>query len=257
MINLPLTVIIPNRDRMSPSLKGTDFLFESLKRQTVNNFKILVMDGGSSNFSELKEWLISKQIPNLSILQKVMVGKFHKTLLNNTAIRLCDTEYIMTTDADMFFASKFFETLMKHLSPDMFIESRTMYWKPTTANLIYSGKLNPFDDLESCKIGRIKKRTTSGGCQCGHKSIWNKIRGYDERYMGWGSEDTDLTSRISKAGFQIRWLGESLESIMLFHQPHDKINPTQDMQDQYRNLTYLQNIKTHEANPEGWGGIKQ
>jgi predicted glycosyltransferase involved in capsule biosynthesis len=160
----------------------------------------------------------------------------------------------MTTDADIFFAKEFFELLINSLDPKNFIESRTMYWKNNIVSQIYNGTLDPFNNLNSCRIGRIKKRTTPGGCQCGHISMWKKVRGYDERYLGWGSEDVDLLARISRAGYGVKWLGEDRESIMVFHQPHDKIDHEEDMRDQNINLGYYRNITTYEANPNGWGG---
>lgn len=260
-MSIPLTVIIPNRDRMCATSNGTKLFLESIRRQTAHNFKVIIIDGGSENYSEIKEYIDSFNIENISVIQRVIIGKFHKTLLNNIAIRKAETPFIMTTDADIFFAKEFFETLIDGLTPEVFVESRTMYWKNGIANSIYEGRLNPFDDLDSCKIGRIKKRTTPGGCQCGHVDIWNKVRGYDERYLGWGSEDVDLLDRVIKAGYRVKWLGESRDSIMVFHQPHGKIDHEEDLRDQDRNLKFYRNIRTCAANPNSWGdvtdGVKQ
>lgn len=248
-----LTIIVPNRDRMSPDSKGTEFHLESIKRQTLHNFNYVLIDGGSKNFTELSEYVKSKNIPNLSIMQRVLEGKWHKTLLNNYAIRRTDTSYIMTTDADIFFAKEFVEVLSSYLNPSEFIESRTLYWKDNITSKIYRNELDPFNNLEVCKNGRIKKRTTPGGCQCGHRDIWEKIRGYDERYVGWGSEDVDLLRRVGMAGYKTKWLGENRETIMVFHQPHGKIDYNEDMRDQNRNLGFYNSVKTYEANANGWG----
>lgn len=254
-MTIPLTIVVPNRNRMCPLSKGTEYFFESLKRQSNTNFKLMIIDGGSTNYGHLRSYVGKFHIPNLHIFQRIIQGKFHKTLLNNIAIRKATTPYVMTTDADILFAKDFVDTVIKNLSPEEFIESRTFYLKPGVTQRIHNGELNPFINLDACKIGRIKKRTTPGGCQCGHKDIWGKVRGYDERYLGWGSEDVDLLARVTKAGYKVKWLGESSESIMVFHQHHSKIDIAEDMRDQNRNLTYYNNIKAYAANPEGWGDI--
>jgi len=248
-----LTIAVSNRNRMAPDNKATKLWVSSIENQVNKNFDVIAVDGGSKNYTELKDFL-SKH--NIFCIQHIIGEKFHRGLLNNVGVRNAKTPYIACSDADMFFAPKLFDTVISMLDPNKFIESRTMYWKDDFINKIYKGILDPVKNIDSCKQGRIKKRTTAGGFQCGHIDIWNKIRGYDERMDGWGSDDVDLVARVGMAGFKIKWLGESLESIMLFHQPHDKPNYIQDMKDQYKNLDFYYNIKSYAANPDGWGGIK-
>lgn len=247
-----LTLVISNRDRLCIDSNSTNLWIRSIMNQQYRDFNVIVVDGGSKNYTQIKNYLSNYGIV---CIQYIIGEKFHRGLLNNVGIRKSNTPYIMASDADMFFAPEFFLTVYNNLSPNVFIESRTMYWNTTIAKKIYSGELDPVKDLKSCKIGRIKKRTTAGGCQCGHINMWEKVRGYDERYIGWGSEDVDLLQRVHRAEFRVRWLGESIDSIMLFHQPHEKFNYKQDMKDQYSNLEYYKNIKTYKANHDGWGGI--
>ena len=247
-----LTIVCSNRDRLSVDNIATKLWIRSIKNQTVKNFRVIVSDGGSKNYGEISKLLSD----NISCVQHVLGEKFHRNLLNNVGVRAAKTPYIMTSDVDMFYGPDFVKTIIENLNPTTWVQSRTMYWKGDIVHKINNGEIDPSKDINACRIGRIKKRTTAGGCQCGHIDIWNKVRGYDERYIGWGSEDVDLVRRVSMANFRVRWLGETLDSIMLFHQPHRKINYKQDLKDQYSNLRYYQNIRRHDANPEGWGGIK-
>ena len=159
----------------------------------------------------------------------------------------------------MFFATKFVETVINELSPRKFIESRTLYWKSCFAKRIYNGELNPIKDIESCKIGRIKKRTSCGGMQCAHIDQWNKVRGFDESMVQWGSEDYDLLLRMSHVCKTI-WIGESRESIMLFHQPHykssDQIKADLEAQDKNKKIMSLSKQNPERiVNCDGWGGV--
>jgi len=254
-----LSIVVTNKDRLDPKSLSTQWFIKSLKWQDSNGFSILVVDGGSKNFDELANYIRSKNdkgtVPIELIQHKTTDKFFHKTLLNNVGIRRSSGDYIMTTDADILFGKSFITRLYSKLKYDVFLESRVMYWKSSAVKKIYSGELDPYDDLDSCKIGRIKKRTTPGACQCTYKDNWHVLRGYDEKYIGWGSEDMDLLMRAGILGLKTIWLGETTEDIMLFHQPHDK-NIKRELEEQELNKARLNSIKSYRVNPSGWGAIK-
>jgi len=229
---------------------------KSIQWQTYKDFELLIADGGSSNYGEIKEYFDDSklEIP-MRIVQCKIGDAFERARLNNVGVRNAQAEYIMTTDVDMLFGKDFVSTLMDKVRPDFLVESRTMYLKNKPAHMIYSGEINPYNDIDNCKIGRIKKRTTAGGCQCMHINSWNKIRGFDESYIGWGSEDYDLLTRAKKAGIKVKWMGESKESIMIFHLPHAR-NTKKDLEYQEKNKKILANISGYEVNLDGWGDIK-
>lgn len=254
MSNL-LTVCVPNRDRLANN-NETKLFFRSLAWQTNKNFDFIIVDGGSKN---IKDWqkIANEHMPRLRIISRPVVGEFNKPLLNNIGIRSAKTPYILTTDADIMFAPKFIEKVMGAMREGNLIEFRTMYWKEPTVKRIFSGEVDPERNLDACKDGRIKKRTTCGGCQCMHINDWTKIRGYDERFTGWGSEDQDLMTRARMAKIREKWIGESMEGIMLFHMPHfkDKDLVAAEYVQQERNKNMLYHTRSIAANPEGWGDI--
>ena len=97
------------------------------------------------------------------------------------------------------------------------------------------------------------------GCQCGHIDQWNKVGGFDEDFVGWGSEDYDLYTRMQGSRAKIKWLGETVESINLFHQHHEKPDIKGDLECQEANKKILNKSmggkRPYKANPNGWGGI--
>jgi predicted glycosyltransferase involved in capsule biosynthesis len=255
-----LTITASNRDRLDLNKNITKFFIRSLENQTTQNFEVLIADGGSKNFEELKEYFDSRGcFPLIRIVQEPLGEKFERARLNNVGIRNATTPYIMTTDVDMFYGPKFVEQITRNLASDVFIESRTMYWKGNHTKRIYNGELDPFNDLKSCKNGRIKKRTTAGGSQTAHIDQWTKVRGFDEEFIGWGSEDFDLLTRMLRSGVKVKWVGESRESINLFHQHHGKPDIKGDLACQNENKKLLNRAmsgkRPYMANPNGWGGI--
>jgi GT2 family glycosyltransferase len=249
-----------NRNRLNLSKNITKFFLRSLEEQTNKDFEVLIADGGSDNYEELKEFFASRECePLIRIVQEPLGEKFERAKLNNVGIRNARTPYILTTDVDMFFGPEFVEEIIKRLDPKTFVESRTMYWKARITKKIYEGEWDPWENLAQCKVGRIKKRTTAGGCQCAHIDQWTKVGGFDESFVGWGSEDFDLLTRMKRSGARVRWMGECRESINLFHQHHPKPNIKEDLACQEVNKKILNKSmngkRPYRANPKGWGGI--
>lgn len=88
-MEITTTIIIPNYNGLS----FMEPCFESLKEQTVRNFKVLVVDNGSTDGSV--EWLKEHRIP--SIFLKENTG-FSGAV--NTGIRAADTPYVLLLNND-------------------------------------------------------------------------------------------------------------------------------------------------------------
>jgi hypothetical protein len=254
---LKLTITASNKNRLKRGDKASEWFVKSIQWQTFTDFELLIADGGSDNYEDLQDWLGNYDGPiPMRLVQHKIGDVFLRALLNNVGVRNAKAPYIMTTDVDMLYGPKFVETLVGKLGPNVFVESRTMYLKPKAVALIYNVVADPCTNIDDCKRGRIKKRTTAGGCQCTHIDNWSKVRGFDESYFGWGSEDQDLLRRVQKAGIRVRWMGESKKSIMLFHQPHVRPNVKRDLEHQEENKKRLESITDYAVNPDGWGGKK-
>jgi len=254
---MKLTIVAPNRDRLDFTQPASRLFLKSIQWQDCLNFNLLLVDGGSKNYDELKSYIqcYDQKIP-VHMIQYKLGKDFNKPILDNFGIRNAKTEYIMTTDVDIVFAPQFVSELIKLLEPNVMVESRAMYWYNNNAESIYKSDKNQYN-IEELRVGVIKKRTTCGACQCMHHKSWERIRGFDEQYYGWGSEDYDLYYRARLSGLKAKWMGESLDSIMVFHQPHFKSNEQirEDLKTQEVNKRRLANVRSFVVNPNGWGGI--
>ena len=88
-MEIKTTIIIPNYNGLS----FMEPCFESLKEQTVRDFKVLVVDNGSTDGSV--EWLKEHRVP--SIFLKENTG-FSGAV--NTGIRAADTPYVLLLNND-------------------------------------------------------------------------------------------------------------------------------------------------------------
>jgi len=255
-MNPKLTIVASNKDRLQLDNLLSQWFLKAIQWQTYIDFELLIADGGSSNYEEIKSYF-EKHNGNISmrIVQYKFKGPFQRALMNNVGIRNARSDYIMTTDVDILLAKDFVKTLMKYVGENKFVASRTMYLKSKQVKMIHNKKLNLYNDFTSCHLGRVKKRTTIGGCECMHINGWNKVHGFNEKYIGWGSEDYDLYTRVGKAGIKRVWLPEKREQCMLFHQSHPKTDIKKDLEYQKSNKKILNNIKSFVANENGfWGG---
>lgn len=252
-----LTLGISNRDRWQPGTDVSNWFEKSIENQSCKDFEVLIADGGSQNYEELVQYCNDRDgTIKFNIIQHKIGKAFERARLNNVAIRNAQTPYVLTTDIDMFFADYFVKTILENCAKNTFLEARTLYWKKPMVDLIYSGQINPLTHLDDARRGRIKKRTSAGGCQCAHISAWEEVRGFDERMVGWGSEDYDLLLRMKKAGFHVKWLCESRDEVMVFHQHHAKDDLKFDLACQEQNKKVLHdNSPDRKINPSGWGGL--
>ena len=250
-----LTVVIPNKNRLDINTNSTKWLLKSLQWQVCNDFfDVVFVDGGSNNYKEIKQFIESYNGKySMKVLQKDIEG-WNKCLLNNFGIKNATGEYILCTDADMIFAKNFISTVIENLEENTFIEAKTMYLKGFISNRIYSGELDPYNNLDTCKVGRIKRKTTCGGCQCTHIKNWTKLRGYNEE-VAWLGEDQEILARAYRIQLNVKWIGEEWNNVMIFHQPHEVRNNTQEELNKKWSNRYLSRHPNLDINKNGWGGM--
>lgn len=101
------------------------------------------------------------------------------------------------------------------------------------------------------KKGRLDP-AGKGGCVFVDTYTFFELRGYDERFYGWGAEDNDLAKRLEDHRVSIAHL--LTEGIVAMHQFHDRpqrFNPRTE-----RNRELLATSRTVCRNDGGWGGFK-
>ena len=249
-----ISIVISNRDRFDIESNSTIWFINSLKNQEFKYFELNIVDGGSKNINQVKKFAQFFNDFQINIIKTKMGDLFERAYLNNVGVRNSNFDYILCTDADMFFAPYFLKDVNNVLNKNNFVESRTMYWRHKMTNMIYKNKIDPFNNLDRLKKGRIKQRTTAGGCQCAHIDVWNKVCGYNEDMKGWGGEDIELLERVMVHGYPVVWLGEDSKTIGLFHQPHKK-DCAKNVEEFEENKKIMLKSKKNLYNEE-WGKIR-
>jgi len=85
------------------------------------------------------------------------------------------------------------------------------------------------------------------------RALIETMRGYDERFYGWGGGDTELDKRLREHGIDLVFLHDHGGPTAL-HQWH-RLTPTRESEFTARNRNLLARPSGFVQNPGGWGGV--
>ena len=204
MIELPLiSVVIPcyNDGMYLPET------LEHLKKQTFQNFEIIIVNDGST---DLKTLDIFKKIdldPSINILHKPN-GRMSSA--RNFGVKHAKGKFIAALDADDFFHPSFFEKAIKILNEKEDIAVVTSYMQ----------LFGDYKKVSKPRGGNEYNFLFSNQCPaCAmvRKSSWDTVGGYDEA-MVYGYEDWEFYIRITQMGWGIHVIPE----ILFFYRQTEK-----------------------------------
>lgn len=199
--------------------------------------------------------------PNAHIIRvDRKTGFFHKARALNIGIKEVRTKFLCVTDADQIFQDNFFNIAYDHLVKD---ESKFLMCKTHFLNAIPRGfTLKDVHAKYSYLIDLCKKEELrflgDGNCNATLTQWFTKVQGYDENYIGYGAEDSDLVFRALKSGLNRTWL--ETETSMI-HLPHEQLGEYYDKKYKAANKArFNQSIKQPNphliANPNGVWGVR-
>jgi glycosyltransferase involved in cell wall biosynthesis len=206
---VPISIIVSYRDRdISLAMR----FFKSLQNQTYKNFKVYLIDYGSTieNSSIIKN-LVAKY-PFSNYIYSDTLGHFwNKSKALNIGIKRCLTQFILTTDIDIIFPENFLEIILDHIRPD-----RILYCYPIHLEKNFSN----WNELHRRNENKYGNKRMLGSCMCVATEIAKSVQGYDEHYYFWGKEDLDFYYRIISLGLEEIWLNPTTK---IFHQWHPRL----------------------------------
>lgn len=169
----------------------------------------------------------------------------------NYASRFVDskTTHFVFTDADMIFPHEWVRCAAESVKDD-----RTVWL--TDSRDLGARPLRPFDLAALALLSVPHDRVGEGAAMIVPVTWFREVRGFDEFYQIWGSEDNDLTARARQAGLNVAWLPD----VFVAHQYHRRDWPTAAQFAQVRNnREYLKRITFGDdvhivRNHERWHG---
>jgi glycosyltransferase involved in cell wall biosynthesis len=251
MSNKKVTIIFPFRDRDGKRVNSS---LLSLKEQTIKDFEVIFVDYGSQ---EHYAKAIKEIVDAYDFATYHYVG--HKGLLWNKSkalnfgIRKAESDYVITADVDILFKVNFIETVLEHAQPQSFSLFSIGYLSQQETQ-----KQQLQLNLNSVKVS-FEGETFGIGLFS--KADLTNIRGLDEFFHFYGSEDEDLNLRLTLSGVK----NNSIKDVLLYHQWHPRYPKKKD--NQLTMLPRLNNIlrlnqrhyllhkeqQTTTVNTDNWG----
>jgi hypothetical protein len=199
---LTTSVIIPIYNLQKHRLRNFNFVLQRCLESKVNEIIIVEQIHQQSTL----------QLPEDDRIEHVLVNtdlrSVHKTLLCNIGAEKATGDYLIFNDADIY---------VKLNDVIDCIEDRDQVIKPFE----YFAKFDEESTTSFIERKRVRVKNVSmiydlgAGALVIKRELFLEIRGYDERYMGWGFEDKEFSDRISKI-YDIKTL--DLKGVHLHHE---------------------------------------
>jgi len=247
--------------------RALEIVLQSVAWQSILPHEVLIADDGSAN--DTADIIKKAQSIFPFVIKHFWQEdiKKRKTRINNIAIANATCEYLIFIDHDMVLHPKFIEDHLSLAKPGFFVNgSRFLVNQQSTDSLLAKENITPSDlnklrgknNLNRIRIPALARFLASRyqtrddmahivrGC---NMAFWKKdlfaVNGYDERYQGWGREDSDIAIRLFNNGIKKR-------SIKFggigYHLHHKEGNKTDD--DLYvRMMTHAMETKSRWAEP--------
>lgn len=246
-----ITIVFAYRDRASHRI---GLSLQSLAQQSLQNFEVIFVDYGSQPYYSKP---VKAIVAQFSFASYYYVGHqgllWNKSKALNYGIKQAETPYIITADVDVIFAPDFIATAMKQIETPCFLLFKIGYMSKNESQQ-QLGALN-FKTITTTHTG------DTYGVGLYSKEALETVRGVDEFFHFYGSEDEDLNTRLQAAGFTLK----RCTKLMLYHLWHPRYPQKNDkaltLQPRLYNVLRLNQRhflehkaqKAIQANPKTWG----
>jgi glycosyltransferase involved in cell wall biosynthesis len=192
-------------------------VLRSVSAQTVAPDEVLIADDGSKNdtLEAIKEWQASTRIPSHHLWHAD--EGFRRSRILNQAIIRASTEYLIFLDGDTIAHPYFVHDHRQVARRGQFVQGHRCFVERNAAPAFGNGHFNK-DRARALWSGQISairnsfrwpspwrriSNNTKGVRGC-NLAVWREdliaVNGFNEEFVGWGREDTELTVRLLNRG---------------------------------------------------------
>lgn len=221
------------------SPKFLKLVLDSVRQQELLPDEVIIADDGSGEETRM---LIDEErktfpLPLLHIWQEDKGFRAAKS--RNNGVKASSGDYIIFVDGDIILDSRFIRDHKFFIRKGYFVQGRRVRLNQQRSEMIVNQMEIPrlhffsrgilsnrvhlihnkvFRNLYACK-GRSQRGESIITANLG---VWKadllKVNGFNEEFVGWGMEDSELGIRLMNAGVRMRFLKFSAIGIHLFHE---------------------------------------
>lgn len=246
-----LTIIFAYRDR---EVERVRLALTTLEEQTDQGFEVLFIDYGSH---PEKAEQVKSMVREFNFVSYHYIGHpgliWNKSKALNYGIKMTNTAYVVTADVDILFHKEFIKSCHSYKNLKKYTLFRIGYLSEESSKIqkqsLQLEGIKPMFEGDTFGIGLYPTATLM------------KIRGLDEFFHFYGSEDEDLNHRVQLAGISL----VRCDDILMYHLWHPRYPKERDyeltIQPRLSNIMrinqrhYLRNktLSTMIPNNKFWG----
>lgn len=185
--------------------------FESLARQTHQNFEVIFVDTGSGRSLAAK---VKKLVESFEFAKYIYTDTrgmyWNKSEAINIAAKQAKASLVLSADIDMIYEPNFVEVMLSKADQDSMVNAYHHFLPKKFEDWGNESKYK--NELEYSGI-----LYTGPGLMC-PTNVFLDIHGYDEYYRLWGAEDDDLVERLVDYGLKRKHI--SPDETGMYHQWH-------------------------------------
>lgn len=262
-----LSIVIPIGNRYGSRVINT---MKGIEQQTISNIEVIVVDYGSELMCHKK--LMENLTPfDCTIYSYPTTDVWSLTISRNIGIRRAHGKYIATLDGDCIPERNVARLTLDALegNPRAFMIRQPIFMDKFFCFLFNLSLPEDYSLLAEAPGRYIQP--SLGAYMATAKEWWFKVRGFDERMKGWGSDDWDIWQRALRDGRLCKKFGPPTEvglpttqpSLLrtqteIYHQWHPEtwlmeIIGEKKFNEHRRHNQEIRSEKTIVRNDEGWG----
>jgi len=212
-----------------------EVILNSIMQQTELPHEVIIADDGSGEATSAVISKYSKSFPcKLKHVWQEDKG-FRVAKIRNSAIKESTGDYLFFSDGDLFFHPKLFLNLKRNIKPGVtLIGSRVFLKKKTTNEILQTQKTEIFpfcsQKIKKNRLNAVRipaatllfpaqsfSEKLRGGLLCVSKKEVIAVNGWNEDFIGWGKEDTEIVARLWNSGVSLKKLKFSGITYHLWH----------------------------------------
>ncbi|HOK40704.1 MAG TPA: galactosyltransferase-related protein [bacterium] len=238
-----ISIIIAYRNRKDNLLVNLNQIKKNLNNKNFEIELIIIDLGSNENLTEiLKEY---KFVKYYYINYR---GIYCKSWAFNIGFKKSKFDWIFLLDVDCVFFDNFFSLFFNNFNSDKINSFYSFTIKALNKEIsdYIISKKNITQEVKELLISQFEKIFTLSGVGnlVIHRSMFERLNGFDEKFIGWGREDSDFYNRLLLAGYNLIIMDNKAE-LALYHLYHDR-----DMINYCNSLILFQNDKIENYNKE-------